>query len=474
MKTRILIATAIVSGGLSLHAEFMAGYARMDMTPPLGVPICGYFHKRIADGVLDATGAGCVAVSDGKNAALIYCVDDLHLTNPFFEKLFPAITAATGVPRDRIYVHSTHSHTTAADWPRDWFSKEESRLTMIYADMRIAKLSDLGRFALSNMAPATISIARTECKDVSFIRRYRMKDGSVRTNPGMRNPKVDHALGTPDESVQLIRFKRRGAPDIAIVNFGTHPDTIGGTKYSADWPGVVRKTFEAGIGGGVKCLFLNGAQGDVNHHKHFPPPARAALYTARKNGTNPKAIAEYMGRAVAGAAMSVWDLCEDVPSGAVRGAVNAHSMPANIPTADEIKWVELCDAGRTNEVPLGRMEILTLTGKGSRVRKLKNGPDHFDLLVSSVSIGDSIAFAGLPCEPYVDIGRDIKAQSPFRMTMVTCLTNGSEGYIPSTKAHHEGGYEGLSARYAAPTGDKLVAAQVGQLKELIKQQEEKK
>ena len=468
MKTKTLFIVATMCAGLVLHAEFRAGYARIEITPPLGIPICGYFNKRIADGVLDATGAGCVAVSDGTNAALIYCVDDLHLTNPFFEKVFPAITAATGIPRDRIYVHSTHAHTTAADWPRDWFSKEESRLTMIYADMRIAKLADLGRFALSNMAPAKIAIARTECKDVSFIRRYRMKDGSARTNPGMKNPNVDHALGTPDESLQLIRFKRTGAPDIAIVNFGTHPDTIGGTKYSADWPGVVRKTFEAGIGGGVKCLFLNGAQGDVNHHKLFPSPAREALYTERKSGANPKAIAEFMGHAVAGAAISIWDLCEEVPAGAVRGAVRAHSMPANLPTADELKWVELFDAGREKEIPLGIMEIRTLTSKGSRVRKLKNGPDHFDLLISTVTIGDSIAFAGLPCEPYVDIGRDIKAQSPCKITMVTCLTNGSEGYIPSTKAHHEGGYEGLSSRYAAPTGDKLVAAQIGQISELAK------
>ena len=466
MKTKTLIAVAAACAGLVLQAEFKAGYAHLDITPPLGIPICGYFHKRIADGVLDATGAGCVAVSDGTNAALIYCVDDLHLTNPFFEKAFPAITAATGIPRDRIYVHSTHSHTTAADWPRDWFTKEEARLTMIYANMRIAKLADLGRFALSNMAPATIAIARTECKEVSFIRRYRMKDGSARTNPGLRNPNVDHAIGTPDESVQVIRFKRIGAPDIAIVNFGTHPDTISGTKYSADWPGVVRKTFEAGIGGGVKCLFLNGAQGDVNHHKLFPSPAREAFYAARKNGTNPKAFAEYMGHAVAGAAMSVWDICEDVPSGVVRGVVRAHAMPANTPTAEELKWVALFDAGRKSEIPLGSMEIKTLTSKGSRVRKLKDGPDHFDLLVSSVSIGNSIAFAGLPCEPYVDIGRAIKAQSPFKMTIVTCLTNGSEGYIPTTKAHSEGGYEGLSSRYAAPTGDKLVAAQVDQLKEL--------
>ena len=70
---------------------------------------------------------------------------------------------------------------------------------------------------------------------------------------------------------------------------------------------------------------------------------------------------------------------------------------------------------------------------------------------------------GLPCEPFVDIGRAVKARSPFRMTVFTCLTNGSEGYIASTKAHAEGGYEALSSRFAAPTGDRLVKAQLDQL-----------
>ena len=466
MKTNMkgTIALALALGTGMAFAEFTAGFARVDVTPPLGIPLVGYFSHRVADGVLDPLYVDCVAVSDGTNNALVYCVDDLHLTNPFMAKAFPAITAATGIPRDRIYVHATHIHTGPADWNRSGFSEEENRLVMSYAETRIAKMAEVGKLALADRTPAKIGIARTVCRNISFIRRYRMKDGSVRTNPGITNPDVKEPLGTPDETLQLVRFRRTGAPDIAIVNFGVHPDTVGGTKYSADWPGVLRNTFEAAVGDGVKCLFLNGAQGDVNHHYRFPPPGRAALNAERT--TRPKAIALHMGRAVAGAALSVWDVCEEIPAGPVRGIVASHPMPANLPTADEVKWVEMFDAGRKSEIPLGSMEIKTLTSPGSRVRRLKNGPDHFDILVSSLAIGDSLAFAGVPCEPFVDIGRAVKKRSPFRMTVFTCLTNGSEGYIPSTKSHSEGGYEALSSRFAAPTGDKLVDAQLEQLETL--------
>lgn len=461
MNTRTILAVTVACAATLLHAEFKAGFARLDATPPLGIPMVGYFSKRNATKILDPLCVECVAVSDGKNTALIYSVDDLHLTNPFFKKAFPAITAATGVPRDRIFVHSTHTHTGPADWKRDSFTAEENQLVMDYADMRITRLADAGRSAIKDLAPAKIGIAKSVCEKVSFIRRYRMKDGSVRTNPGIYNPNVKEPLGTPDEQVYVIRFWRTGAPDIAIVNFGTHTDTIGGTAISADWPGVLRNTFENGVGGGVKCLFLNAAQGDVNHHYRFPPPGRKNI--ARKD------IYRHMGRALAGVAMKIWDVCEEVPAGKVNGIVAPTPMPTNLPTPDEIKWVKMFDEGRKSEIPLSGMEITTLTSPSSRVRKLMNGPDKFDILVSNLSIGDTIAFSGMPCEPFVDIGRDVKAQSSFRMTIVTSLTNGSEGYIPSTKAHHEGGYEGLSSRFAAPTGDRLVAAQLNQLKTLKEQ-----
>ena len=80
MKTSTAIAMAAVCAACAAHAEFKAGFARVDITPPLGIQMTGYFHKvydRTADGVLDPLHAECVAVSDGTNSALIFRVDNL-------------------------------------------------------------------------------------------------------------------------------------------------------------------------------------------------------------------------------------------------------------------------------------------------------------------------------------------------------------------------------------------------------------
>ena len=53
-------------------SEFKVGFSRVDITPPLGIPIAGYYVKRFADGVLDNLDCNCIAVSDGEKTALLY------------------------------------------------------------------------------------------------------------------------------------------------------------------------------------------------------------------------------------------------------------------------------------------------------------------------------------------------------------------------------------------------------------------
>ena len=55
--------------------------------------------------------------------------------------------------------------------------------------------------------------------NVAFIRRYVMKDGSIKTNPGVNNPDIVNPVGIIDDSVNVIRFDREGADTIVFVNY---------------------------------------------------------------------------------------------------------------------------------------------------------------------------------------------------------------------------------------------------------------
>ena len=81
----------------------------------------------------------------------------------------------------------------------------------------------------------------------------------------------------------------------------------------------------------------------------------------------------------------------------------------------------------------------------------------------AAAIGDAVVFAGLPGEPFTEIGRAIKERSPFRMTFCTCLTNGSCGYFPVASAYAEGGYEARSSVFASTVADRLVKGAVALL-----------
>ena len=54
-----------------------AGFARVNINPPLGIHISGYFVERKAEGFLDDLEAVALAVGDGKNTAILIKIDVL-------------------------------------------------------------------------------------------------------------------------------------------------------------------------------------------------------------------------------------------------------------------------------------------------------------------------------------------------------------------------------------------------------------
>ena len=53
----------------------------------------------------------------------------------------------------------------------------------------------------------------------------------------------------------------------------------------------------------------------------------------------------------------------------------------------------------------------------------------------------NVAFVGVAGEAFVEIGLTVKARSPIPHTIFLGYTNGCLGYIPTTAAYPNGGYE---------------------------------
>ena len=77
---------------------------------------------------------------------------------------------------------------------------------------------------------------------IAYIRRYKMKDGSIMTCPPINDPNIDYPLGTLDQRVNVLRFARENADSIVILNYGIHAATVNGDMISSDWVGWTQST----------------------------------------------------------------------------------------------------------------------------------------------------------------------------------------------------------------------------------------
>ena len=478
MSFRMAVLSVAVVGAVAAQGNgFSAGFGRADITPALGTPIPGYYGKRLVTGVLDPLEASAVAFSSGGKTAVVVAMDTISTDKAATRAIADAVKAATGLPPESLFLHSSHTHTGGSTRyavnPACGVTEAELPAIKAYVKLLSARVADAVKAALADMAPAEIACGRATLERHAFIRRYLMKDGSTCTNPGVNNPEVDSPVGSPDNVLQVVRFKR-AAPrkEITVVNFQNHPDVIGGSKVSADWPGFARRAVENAVES-TYCVFINGAQGDTNHIVWKPRPGERMqdIYDPRNEGRNYK-NSRNMGLMVAGAALAAWGRCEPVAAGEVKYAITDVRVPSNRPKREEMelarRYYAAHAAGRSEEIPAKGMAYVALVAGAARKLRLENGPDHFDLPVSAVAIGRSIVFAGFPGEPFTEIGVKVKENSPFKMTVIACCTNGSNGYFPVESAFDEGGYEASASSFTAAVAPSLVKGQTEQLQLLFR------
>ena len=438
------------------------GYSKICINPPYGAPIVGYYEPRFVKGIADDLFIRAVAFDDGEKKALILAVDVCLLGKSLCDTYKERIAETTGLDKEAIFINTSHTHTGPLI-SRDFASKKVSPPS--YMPFLEDCMVDAAVYALNDLHESTMETAQAQAKNISFIRRYRMKDGSVATNPGVLNPEIDHPLGTPNETVKLVKILREDADDIFIINFGTHPDSVGGEYISADYMGYACATVERALPK-TRCMFLQGPQGDVNHVNVAPSAGEAAISQIDFDGV-PRSVhhAEHMGRILAGAVLSVCSITENLEADTIRFASARVDLPSHQENdrLEEMQRIyDLYTAGRASELPYKEMELTTAVAEASRIIKLKDGPKSFPFYLSAIQIGE-LVFAGIGGEPFTEIGNRICAASPFKATLLCCLTNSAGGYIPTANAYAEGGYEAKSSSLK-PGGDDII---VNGMKELF-------
>ena len=291
------------------------GFSRVNVTPMLGIGMAGYQIRRKADGVLDELEINCLAVACGDSKAVLIAIDHCGIVKSVLDPMRQQICDVTGLPWEAVYIHATHTHTGPFLNPNP-----TDPLEIEYAQTVTRKMGDVAKMALDDLKPAKMGYGIGHAPNIAFVRRFRMKDGSVRTNPGVDNPDILHPIGDVDERVNVLRFDREDGQSFALVNFGNHPDVVGGCKISADWPGFTRKTVEKVLDN-TKCIFFNGAQGDVNHVNVHPTGGYLNdMFMDFDDVARGYKHSEYLGRVVTAGVLQTWDKVKYVDVDSIRCA----------------------------------------------------------------------------------------------------------------------------------------------------------
>ena len=228
------------------------GYSKICINPPYGAPIVGYYEHRYVKGILDNLYARAVAFDDGHKKSVVIALDLCLLAQKYYDEMKEEINKATGIEKNAIFINCSHTHTGPVVG-KDFASDDRS--SEAYDTFLITSVRDAAVYALNDLEESKFGVAKGEAKNISFVRRYRMKDGSVATNPGVNNPNIDYPLAEPNETVKLIKITREGSYDIFMVNFGTHPDSVGGEYISADYMGFVCDIIEKAVPN-TKCIIV--------------------------------------------------------------------------------------------------------------------------------------------------------------------------------------------------------------------------
>jgi len=429
-------------------AEFKGGCGKVNITPPLGIPLIGSYGKP-SDDVLDELYAKSLVLDDGTNAVVIVSCDLLY--TPLEEIAGPVrkiIAEKTGIPERNILVCATHTHSGPEVFTKSKFmtagEAPPPAIDRYYLDTLVKKIAGSALIAHKEMREVKIGAAKGQAPEIVYNRRPRNNDGLVKmaftvppevratrkvvVDPGgdvrttfvLPDDKTEWKFGPIDPEVCVLRVESMDGEILAsLVNFGCHPVSIYpflSTAVSADYPAFVTSVVEGAEGG--LCLFTLGLAGDA------VPFDRGVL---------PR---QQIGRAIGGEALMRLQFVTTTGDVTVSGLKTEVVFPTKkLPSPNT-------DSDKT--------------------------PEHVTSEIQVLRLGD-IYILGLPGEVLVEVGLAIKKRAGLENLFIVTLSNDAIGYVCHSDAYDEGGYEPADATNLAKGAGEIMIEKSLELIDQIRQ-----
>ena len=462
MKSILLSASSSFQTG-----EFKLGAAKTGMTPPKGSIIGDSYGIRVSEGVHDELYIKTLVFEQAGQRVAFITLDVISLPHLLVMKSRALIHKQTGIAVNNIILNATHLHAGPQMNPLFWdVVGGSAKLKSQEFTLKLPELIlESVKSAISKIQPVHVSIGNVQETSISFNRRFLMKEGTFKTNPGKLNPNIVRPAGPIDPSLSMVYFESLDKKPVAIlVNFALHVAVVGGNNFSSDFPGVMSDLIGKVKGEEVVTVFTNGTSGNINH-----------IDVSNSNQLSGFDESQRIGTILADRVLNALNSLRPIPITSLKATIQAVNLPV-FKVVEKLEMIWAKDVISKFGKPKGSgfadvvsaWRILDLVkyqgGLDTRHNSTTTVPltvdgSALESEVSVIAFGDQMALVGFPGDAFVELGLGIKLNSPFPFTIVSEQSgNGTLSYIPNKKAFPEGQYEVNSARYRSGGGESLVDA----------------
>ena len=387
-----------MSACLLSAAGFRASAVKVDITPASPQWLMGY-GPRQSDGVHDHIYHRILAMDDG-HVLFILVSSDLCLFSPtVYDEVAARLHHELGIDPKNFWWSVTHSHSTPEVGPPGMYKvllgRSDHEWNREYAYQVTKSLIEGVKEAKRNLEAARLAIG-TGTARANINRREKDEKGNVILG---LNP-----TGPVDREIGIIRIERPdGTPIAFVANYAMHGTVLGGAyrKISGDAPGEVAAYVERRLG--APLLYENGAAGNI-----------APIYTVKPDPETGH--------------LSEFDVLLGDRILKAIAALGSGSEAVSLWTAEKII-----------ETPR-KPGLAWPDDLNAYARTAPHGEALVRLPIRFLRINDTIIWSA-PVEAFCEIAFAVRDASPFTHTFYFGYTGGWFGYLPTSRAFDEGGYE---------------------------------